>query len=538
MPIRIYNPGINADLRPTAVRTAFASDNAYNVNHHVSYSTLLSQNPKITKRTDGDLRAEVQLDPTQRARLQEEQHQKLVSGQRANFWRPYKPLGNMSSVLHLKVVLHKENHLTGERTKKQIGRKTARAVELEEEDEDEDLLDEKPSSAGSSRQAPLQQERNHARPLHRVLNLARSEAFKQIAARVKIGDKIKKFVAAGTPIEDHLTQRTAEETVDFAIQVVRGTPDKELILEELYDILLKYDYTIDTGGLGGSSMGDRKESNASLLSAVDGTNSVRGGSSVAGSQTSSRLPPRTSAAAATAAPPVPLHRASMKVSDKLAAALVPAFIAPTAPPQGRERKNTQHGGPNKARRQFLVHASSGMEKEDEEKPSPSPSRPKPVEADLGEDKPTPTAQLHSTLSKIFSDRADQSLYLGRDLDALSYSWPRRIQERSDEFKKEPPSLIPSMASGSLGPAVPILMSPRPFPSGSAEMAHNASTTHRSHLDLTRQTYLRNPWFLECLSLLRHTSRPPPPRAPVRRLHAANQPVHPNHPFDAAHYVVD
>ena len=39
----------------------------------------------------------------------------------------------MSSVLHLKVVLHKENHLTGERTKKQIGKKTARAVELEEE---------------------------------------------------------------------------------------------------------------------------------------------------------------------------------------------------------------------------------------------------------------------------------------------------------------------------------------------------------------------------------------------------------------------
>ena len=148
------------------------------------------------------------------------------------------------------------------------------------QDDDEDLLDEKPSSACSSRQAPQQQERNHAKPFHRVLNLTRSEAFKQIAARVKIGDSIKKFVAAGTPIDDHLTQKTAEETIEFAIQMVRNTPDKELILEELYDILIKYDYT--GGGHGGSSMGDRKESNASLLSAVDGASSVRGGSSVAG----------------------------------------------------------------------------------------------------------------------------------------------------------------------------------------------------------------------------------------------------------------
>lgn len=138
MPVRIYNPGISADLRPTATRAGFTASDGYSVHHHVSYAESLARNPTVTSRTSKAIRADTRMDAHAKLKLHTEQEAKSMSGQRADFWKPYKPLGNMSSVLHLKVVRITEDHLTGDRTKKILKLHNAKDEESEEEEEDEE----------------------------------------------------------------------------------------------------------------------------------------------------------------------------------------------------------------------------------------------------------------------------------------------------------------------------------------------------------------------------------------------------------------
>ncbi|GMH94977.1 hypothetical protein TrVE_jg4245 [Triparma verrucosa] len=566
MPVRIYNPGISADLRPTATRAGFTSSDGYSLHHHVSYAESLAQNPTVISRTAKATKADTRKDALAKAKLRSEEEAKELSGQRADFWKPYKPLGNMKSVLHLKVVRIIEDQLTGDRTKKVLKLHTATDEEsdLEEEDDEEEWMNNGKLEGDSKKPAPPKK-KNEKISFNRVMNLARSVDYKMIRARVKEGSKIAKFVAAGTPIKNHLTQRTVEECILFAIEQVALNPNKGEVEAELYEILRKYDY-------GGGTREDeisRSESRSSLASRDDAgsvTGSVRGGSnSNTASQTSSvplHVPAAPSIPAPSSATPRQ-QRSSLTVSAKLNSALTttPLSEAPTT-----TRTERRAAGINsKSRRQFLNNAAISQQAKAESTAAAGVNSARPS---LKVDLPVPTSNhhrgaqdlemsavesLYQTVKGIFASRKAFEQSLHRHLTEVDFSWPQHILDRSNAFLSEPARNLPSImhrfntaideyeegvvtqrerADTTFTTTtsydsdddvfadeerIPILVTPRTFATYKAELQNNAriASSNRSQ---TTSTRLHNSlWFISVLRVVHSTSKGKPLPIPLLTL---------------------
>ncbi|GMI13586.1 hypothetical protein TrLO_g1157 [Triparma laevis f. longispina] len=504
MPVRIYNPGISADLRPTATRAGFTASDGYSVHHHVSYAESLARNPTVTSRTSKAIRADTRMDAHAKLKLHTEQEAKSMSGQRADFWKPYKPLGNMSSVLHLKVVRITEDHLTGDRTKKILKLHNAKDEESEEEEEDEEeeWMNNGKSESDSKKPAPPKTNKTNVKiSFNRVMNLARSIDYKMIRARVKEGTKIAKFVAAGTPIQNHLTQRTVNECIDFAIEQVASNPDKREVEVTLYEILRKYDYG---GGRDESEIG-RSESRSSLASRDDTnsvTGSLRGGNSSASqSQTSSSMPSTSVPLHQPQAPSIPPpssaapnhrnHRASLTVSDKLNSALTTAPL-PDQPINVRTDRRAA-GITSRNRRNFLNNAAVVQSVKAEANGHPNTNNNSasnsqrnshslialPVasasahRAEIEEDHLSAVESLYRTVKGIFASRKAFEQSLHRHLTEIDFSWPQHILDRSNAFLSEPAHNLPTIMhrfSTALDEYSSVVLSPE------TDRRHRADTT--------------------------------------------------------------
>jgi len=221
------------------------------------------------------------------------QHQSAqLVGQQSHSHKPYRPLGDMRSVLSLKIALIKEDHLTGEKMKRYLGRKNGKKG-LAAEDDDEDEEDEgdegnkfKPvppegkrrdsghlnGGAGSLKQTSSSGSASSPRPsMHRVLTLSRSPAYKLITGRIREGTMVKKYVSAGTPLKDHVRQRDESECIDHAMRMVGGDTGglkkgNQAANEAENEVFTGVE-NLELGGLVGGGGGMlREESTSSLMS--------------------------------------------------------------------------------------------------------------------------------------------------------------------------------------------------------------------------------------------------------------------------------
>ncbi len=443
MPIRIYSPGIPS-LKLTQQRQPFVPTSQYN-HSQLAYSENLNKDDvKSKERAIADHKREVS-----------------VSGQRADHFKPYRPLGNMQSLLHLKVVLVKVNPHTGERSLKVIGK---RAKEEEEEEEDEDTVvdmeeNEKhpDKEAGQKDEDPSNRSSSQSRSLNRVLTLKRSDAYNKISKRAVTAKKLSKSIAAGSFIYSHFTPRTASECVDFAIKHVKSCPHPSDIEQSIFSVLHKYDY-----GSSGFQPMDRSTSHGSLMSMGEGsrvgTNSAVGSSSA----TSTVFTTQMNTSSSVAHPPIGRARAagSFTVSQKLNTMLTSNGVAKDSSerpddesvatgtvrsiPRRPLAKKKIAGGVFAGRNQFLKDAqprSGGTSRSNSQMPTQNvlnlhqlvhhDSFKKHLKATV--DPKRQVDNLFKTVQGIFYERAASGHELERQLEEADFNWPQVMLDRSKAF---------------------------------------------------------------------------------------------------------
>ena len=601
MPIRIYHSGIQAD-RQGASGGAFASSGNVSRDASCVEPNKTKENKNNAKRRGGS-----------KVKKRPEERWSSTAGQRADFWKPYKPLGNMGSVLNLKVsevllfygaeaprslarqffcqvlckallvhslalgiallttsqvVLVRESHLTGEQKRTYLGKGAKKHFEEEEEgkggngegnsDGDNEIVEIRPGvfRPKKPRSKKGSGTKSRRRSLNRVLNISRSPAFKYIQNRVKEGQNIAKFVAAGTSIESHLKAKTAEECVNFAIEHCRSGSSQDDATSSLFSLLSRYDHV----GLSHQLM--QSESNASLMSNDNGHSSPmssdrsgtfttqivqikqgveRGGGAMSPSQSSKAGKSPTT---------MQSRKESLRVSENLEKLLTPDGVADDlseagAGGPGSPRSEERGGGAGmrvrrSSRARMLLHGGINNIGEPGKLLEIHPER------------AAASDNMFTTVSNIFKTRLELEKALKRKLDESAFNWSQMMLDRSRLFSEEPPkdirttmarfnsahydqrernSSLDVVDDASYGSdtstdsedRVEILLTPRIFKSPGQEMSINKERAVKDRESLVSARIQRNPWLLEALKVTQDSLKGmDPPACVVEFLSAIKQ----------------
>jgi hypothetical protein len=356
-------------------------------------------------------------------------------------WKPYKPLGSMSSVLHLKLVLVKENHMSGEKVKKFVGKRNSGG---ERDDAGTPLL----ATATHATKAQAKSRRS----LNRVLKMERSATFSVMQARNTVSKSISKAISAGTTISSHYTPRTIHECIKFALSHVRTCPALVDLENELFEMIAAYEYNSHSHGL------DRIQSESSL-------SSFQGSSHHAHEQkTFVTQQPSIATTIAPVAKPKRDKFSHVSVAEKLDFLLTangvadealhhddgdhadgtdgdqqanqPQHKSPRRPIQKSPRANSASPRVVNRRSKFLSEAKvvavvGGGVGENGVAGSP-------------EHCVDPVESIVETVHDIFESRAAVESMFERQLEASDFVWPQQMLDRSRAFIQEPPKDLPSV----------------------------------------------------------------------------------------------